>query len=83
LHPQMCAVCRDAKPESSLQAGHTHVNMSLSDDAITHRHRQTDIDTHSYTGAKSRMQALNKPCKVNKNMKRAHRKAERLTRRVV
>jgi hypothetical protein len=60
----MSAVCRNAKPESSLRAGHTYVNMSLSDDAITHRHRQTGIDTHSHTGNKLHTQTLDKFCNV-------------------
>lgn len=61
----MSAVCRDATPESSSQAGHTHVKMSLSDDAITHRHRQTDIDTQdSQKDANLRTRTLDKPCMV-------------------
>lgn len=64
LHPRMCTVCRNAEPYWSMQAGYTLVYKSISADAITHRHRQTDTDTHSRTDANLCTQTLNKPCKV-------------------
>jgi len=81
-HPHMSAVCRDTQPGSSLQAGHIHVIMSLTQKwmAPLHTDRQTDRDIHSHTDAHLRTQTLiGKSCKVRQTHNTDTQKTEQLT----
>lgn len=56
----------EAKPDSSLQAGHTHVSISLSETWMMLSYTDTDrqIWTHTLTHRRKPAQTLTKSCRV-------------------